>query len=86
MAALRAQYDALQDAPGLGALQDRLWRMAAFFTVLTNALVTVHMLAVALHWQIRASRAAGLLLSIAAVGIVYHPILARLWNPQGLAW
>lgn len=86
MAALRTQFDALQDAPGLGALQDRLWRMAAFFTILTNALVTVHMLAVALHWRIGAARAAGLLLSIAAVGIVYHLILARLWNPQGLAW
>ncbi len=86
MAALRAQYDTLQDAPGLGAFQDRLWRMAGFFTILTNALVAVHMLAVALHWRIGASRAAGLLLSIAAVGIVYHLLLARLWNPQGLAW
>ena len=86
MAALRAQYDALGEVPGLGAFQDRLWHMAGYFTILTNGLVAVHLLAVAMHWRIGASRAAGLLLSIAAVGIVYHLLLAHLLNPQGLAF
>ncbi|QYK41486.1 MAG: Pr6Pr family membrane protein [Paracoccaceae bacterium] len=63
-----------------------VWRMAGFFTVLTNALVAAHMAAVAAGWRIGASRAAGLLLAIGAVGIVYHLLLAGLWSPQGAAW
>ena len=61
--------------------------MAGYFTILTNALVAAHMLLVALHWRISAARAAGLLLSIVMVGLVYHTLLARLWQPDGLlAW
>lgn len=82
MASLRAQFDALEIA-GLGP---RLWQLSMFFTVLTNFAVVLHMIAVAYGWRIRASRAAGLLVSILLVGLVYHAVLARLWSPQGLQW
>lgn len=82
LASLRAQYDVLL-INGLGA---RLWQLAGFFTVLTNVLVTVHLLVVAKGWAMPAGRAAGLLLSILVVGLIYHLLLAGLWDPQGLAW
>lgn len=85
LASLRAQFDAMD--PAAGSVAQRLWAMAGYFTILTNALVAAHMLLVALHWRISASRAAGLLLSIVMVGLVYHVLLARLWQPDGLlAW
>jgi len=85
LAALRAQFDAM--GPDAGSASVRLWAMAGYFTILTNALVAAHMLLVALHWRISAARAAGLLLSIVMVGLVYHTLLARLWQPDGLlAW
>lgn len=83
---LRAQTDVAMALPGAGAVPEVLWRMAGFFTILTNLALAAHMAAVAMGWRIGASRAAGLLLSILMVGIVYHLILARLWSPQGLAW
>lgn len=86
LAALRAQYDALPPPLSDAALPWQLWGMAGYFTVLTNLLVTAHMLAVARGWRIGASRSAGLLVSIVMVGIVYHALLARLWAPTGLAW
>ena len=82
LAALRTQFDSLPPAD----LLDSLWRMAGFFTILTNLLVAAHMAAIARGWQIGASRAAGLVVSIGMVAIVYHAVLARLWAPQGLAW
>lgn len=82
LAALRAQFDAHGD----GATVDILWRMAGFFTLLTNALLVVHLLAIANGWAIPARRAGGLLLSILMVGAIYHLLLAHLWNPQGVAW
>lgn len=86
LAALRAQYDVLPYGVGAQTLLQRLWVLAGYFTVLTNALVAVHMLAITKNWQISSSRAAGLVVAIAMVGIVYHLVLAQLWNPVGLAW
>ncbi len=82
LAALRTQFDVMPPAD-LGA---KLWRLAGFFTILTNVLVAGHMLAIAQGWRISASRAAGLVVSIVMVGLVYHAVLARLWSPQGPAW
>ena len=82
LAALRGQYD----AHVTGTVVDRLWVMAGFFTLLTNAILVVHLFAIAKGWAFSASRLAGLLLSIVMVGAVYHLVLAGLWNPQGLAW
>lgn len=83
LASLRAQFDVML---AIDSLWPRLWRMAAFFTVLTNVLLTAHLLAITKAWAISASRAAGLLLSILVVGLIYHLLLAGLWAPQGLAW
>ena len=83
LAALWLQFDVMRVPPGVMA---RLWLMAGYFTVLTNALIALHLLAVALGWPFGASRAAGLLLAILVVGLIYHLVLARLWAPQGRAW
>jgi hypothetical protein len=86
LAALRAQYDALLPPVSGQALPDQLWFLAGYFTLLTNLLATVALLAVARGWRIGASTAAGLVVSMGMVGLVYHTVLARLWAPQGLAW
>ena len=82
LAALCAQFAVLPPADPVG----NLWSMLGYFTVLSNLLVALHMLAVALGWQISASRAAGLTVTMVTISIVYHTVLAQLWAPQGLAW
>lgn len=86
LAALGAQYIVLPSADGALTVAQRLWTLAGYFTVLTNGLIAGHMLAIAMGWQISASRAANLVVSICMVGIVYHLVLAQLWNPVGMAW
>ncbi len=81
LAALRGQYDVIQEPP-----DQKLWLMAGYFTVLTNLLVGASMLAVAWRWSMPARVAAGLLIAIVMVGLMYHLVLAALWQPQGLAW
>lgn len=83
LASLRAQFDALPNIPDAA---QRIWAMAAFFTILTNALLTAHLLAITNRWQISAVRAASLLLSIVMVGLIYHGLLSDLWAPTGLGW
>ena len=83
LAALRTQFDVIVTPADTAG---KLWLMAGFLTVLTNVLLVGHLLAVAQGWRMGASRAAGLLLSILVIGLIYHAVLARLWAPQGLAW
>ncbi len=83
LAALRAQFDALT---GLSLAVDRIWAMAAYFTILTNALLVAHLLAISKGWQISASRAAGLMVAITTVGILYHALLASQFPTEGLGW
>ncbi|MFC3182793.1 Pr6Pr family membrane protein [Cypionkella sinensis] len=83
LAALRAQFDALT---GVALAVDRLWAMAGYFTILTNALLVVHLLAITKGWQISAARAAGLLVAIATVGIIYHALLGNQFPTEGLGW
>ena len=85
LAALRAQYDVLPYGPGANNLGERLWVLAGYFTILTNVGVAIAMLAVVKKWRISAAVAAGLVVSITMVGIIYHLVLADLWNPVGLA-
>ena len=82
LASLRGQFDVMPFAP----VVDKLWTLAGYFTILTNLLVAAAMFAVARGWKISGAVAAGLVMSIALVGLVYHLLLARLWNPQGAAW
>ena len=86
LAALRTQYDVLPYGPGANSLGDRLWFLAGYFTILTNTGVTITMLAVAQKYRFSGSFFAGLVVSIAMVGIVYHLVLADLFHPVGLGW
>jgi hypothetical protein len=86
LASLRAQYDALLPPVSGQSLPWQVWFLAGYFTILTNFAATFHMLAAARGWRIGASRAAGLVLSMVMVALVYHAVLARLWAPEGQAW
>ncbi len=85
--ALVAQFvvsNTLMGSPGWVSV---VWRMAGYFTVLTNALVAVTFAALVLHPKLFGCKwSGGLTLWICAVGIVYHAVLAGLWKPEGLAW
>jgi small-conductance mechanosensitive channel len=63
-----------------------LWRMAGYFTVLTNVAVAVAMTSVAAGHPLSARMAGAAVSAILVVGIVYHAVLAALWQPEGLAW
>jgi hypothetical protein len=66
-----------------GSILAGLRGLARFFTVLTNTLILLLVLAI---WAGRAPSARlilALVTAIAAVGIVYHLVLASLWSPQG---
>lgn len=69
-----------------GTAVETLWRMAGYFTVLTNLGVGIVMLAELAGRHASARLAGGTTLAILMVGLVYHTLLARLWNPVGLAW
>ena len=86
LAALIAQYIALAPPLDTASVAGKLWAMAGYFTILTNLGVTLVMLAVAAGWRLTASRAAGLLVALTMVGLVFHTLLAQLISPQGLAW
>ena len=84
LAQARVSAGLLPPGPGLGAL---LWLLALYFTVLSNALVAAIYGASALSGrELPATVAAGAVLTMALVGVVYHLILAGLWQPVGLAW
>ena len=86
LAALRMQFDALLEPVASGPVWAKIWVMAAYFTILTNGLVAVAMFAAAQGRALSGRVAGGVLLSILMVGIIYYVILARLWDPQGLAY
>lgn len=70
-----------------GGASAALWQMAAYFTVLTNigAAATFGLIAVTgRQWTARWH--GGLTLAILTVGVIYHSLLAGLWQPAGLAW
>lgn len=55
---------------------DRAWLMAFYFTNITNLLVAVHMMAVALGRKTAPNFATSITLSIIMVGIIYRLLLA----------
>ena len=61
-----------------------LWRLLRFFTIWTNALIAVTGFAIALGRPVDGRVTAGLLLAIAAVGIVYHTLLSGMTHYAGL--
>jgi len=95
LAGLMLQYQVTADllaARGLGT-GAALLKLASFFTILTNLLLTaVHSVCLFAPGS-RAGRSlarpavqTSLLLYIAIVGLVYSILLAKLWNPQGTQW
>lgn len=73
-----------QDYGSLGAT---LWRLGWFFTLLTNAMVCVSFGLMSIRGQsLSAHWLGGLTLWILIVAIVYHTLLAHLFNETGLRW
>ena len=69
----------------LGGVGTALLELSRFFTILTNALVMLVMLQVAYSSKpASASLVSAIVMSIIGVGLVYHALLAHLWEPQGL--
>ena len=69
---------------GLGAV---LWALAGFFTILTNAMMAATMLTIAatgrrlsFGWMTMVTQ------SMIVVGLIYHLLLAHLFNFSGLRW
>lgn len=83
---LRMQFDASRALPGSGSAADTLWRLAGYFTILTNLLVALMTALVALRWRVPGGLAYAAVLAIVMVGLVYHTLLAGLNDPQDLAW
>lgn len=63
-----------------------LWRMLAYFTVLSNLTALVLMLNTAITGHISAKTAGVLTVVMITVGLGYHILLAGIWVPTGLAW
>ena len=73
-----------QDYGSIGAT---LWRLGWFFTLLTNAMVCVSFGLMSIRGQsLSAHWLGGLTLWILIVAIVYHTLLAQLFNETGLRW
>ena len=87
--ALVLQYTLTVTKPGAPFLEATV-RYFSFFTILTNVLVA---LALTLPWLAPQSRAGqffdrpsvrtAILAYIIIVAVIYHYLLAKLWNPQG---
>ncbi|MES2666372.1 MAG: Pr6Pr family membrane protein [Pseudomonadota bacterium] len=86
MLSLRAQFDVSRGLMGDAPVPDTLWRMAGYFTILTNMLVAATMGAAALGLPVSARLAAGLVVWMGMTGLIYHALLSGLWAPHGMAW
>lgn len=86
MLSLRAQFDVSRGLMGGASVTDTLWRMAGYFTILSNMLVAATMCAAALSWPVSARLAAGLAVWTGMTAVIYHTLLSGLWAPQGMAW
>ena len=85
LVALALQVPASQALLG-GTLVETLWRLAGYFTILTNLGVAAIMLAEVSGHRTSARLAGGMTLAILMVALIYHLLLAGLWSPTGLAW
>jgi hypothetical protein len=72
---LTLQFIQSASHPDLADPLIRLWRLARYFTILTNTLVAVSFTLVALRRHPGDGWMAGVLLSIGMVGLVYHTLL-----------
>ncbi|WP_296478948.1 Pr6Pr family membrane protein [Roseinatronobacter sp.] len=73
-----------QHGVGLGLT---LWALAGFFTILTNALMAATMLTIAITGQrLSFGWMTMVTMSMIVVGVIYHALLAQLFNFSGLNW
>ncbi|MDP3649837.1 Pr6Pr family membrane protein [Tabrizicola sp.] len=86
LVALLAQFRVSQRLLGEAPAGHALWLMAGYFTILTNLGASFLMAGVAAGLRPGARAFAALVVAIVMVALVYHLVLARLWQPQGLAW
>ena len=77
--AILLQYYLTVTKPGAPFIEATV-RYFSFFTILTNILVA---LALTLPWLARPSVRTAILTYIIIVAVIYHYLLAKLWNPQG---
>ncbi len=63
-----------------------IWRMASYFTVLSNFVAVLIMVSAAYFGKIRARRAGFITVAMAVVGAGYHLLLSGIWQPKGPAW
>lgn len=87
---LSIQLWILLQSPAFASPLEAVWRYLAFFTILTNLMVAVVNTVAALvpgsasgRLLAGANTRAGVTLYIATVGVIYHLLLAGLWDPQG---
>lgn len=78
------------ESPDFASPLAAVWRMLAFFTILTNLMVGIASAVYAIAPSSASGRLlagantrVGVVLYIGLVGIVYHVLLAGLWDPQG---
>ena len=78
------------ESPDFASPLAAVWRMLAFFTILTNLMVGIASAVSAIAPSSASGRLlagantrVGVVLYIGLVGIVYHVLLAGLWDPQG---
>ena len=78
------------DSPDFASPLLAVWRMLAFFTILTNLMVGIVSAVSAIapgsasgRLLAGANTRAGVVLYIGLVGVIYHLLLAGLWDPQG---
>ena len=87
LAALAAQAVVSFRLTGAASVLALFWVMAAYFTVLINLIVAVSFGVMLLTGRIgSAGWHGGLVLWIGTVGLIYHTVLAGIWEPQGLGW
>ena len=80
----------LLESPDFASPLAAVWRFLAFFTILTNLMVAIVSAISAIVPGSRSGRLlagantrAGVVLYIGLVGVVYHLLLAGLWDPRG---
>lgn len=67
-------------------LAGEIWRMAGYFTILTNIGILAHYAALAMGRGFSAARHGGLMVAIGMVGLYSHSATAGTTPPPGLGW
>ena len=86
LAGLTAQFIVTNGTTG-GQAATTIWIILGYFTILTNVLVlATHAMQLLQGRFANPQWLGGLTLWIVIVGVIYHLLLAGLWQPEGLLW